>query len=91
MQIRKIVSKVGIEPTPLSFQGSVLAIRLFRLPGALNLPTPTCLCSVSHGISLHLTAIAFYVEAITKAIQLTYDSVGPWGLYSAASTGKYHS
>ena len=44
MKMGNIVPTVGIEPTSLAFQASVLTITPPRFPHVTILPTPTCLC-----------------------------------------------
>ena len=45
MKMRNIVSRVGIEPTPLAFWASMLPLHYIGFPDVTTMPTPTFLCS----------------------------------------------
>ena len=54
MKMGNIVPGVGIKPTSLVFQASVLTIKTARLPDVTTVPTPTCLCSSLHEWSMQI-------------------------------------
>ena len=54
MKMGNNVHRAEIEPTSLAFLAYVQTISLLRPPDVTTLPTPTCLCLILPGRSLHI-------------------------------------
>ena len=76
MKIGNIVPRVGLEPTSLAFQASVLPLHHVVFSDVTTMPTPTCLCGSLPQVSADYTYIQTYMHTHTNLITIkTIDIV----------------
>ena len=73
IKMGNIMPRVGIDPSSLAFQASVLSITSPRLPGVTTLPTPTFLCgSVPERLGQTTTFLIFIFTSEMLRVRATF-------------------